>query len=69
MRSLKEDDFSLSKESAGANEERDIAPFQLRRRWEGRYDLCTPCLLVDLEFVISLDIFRKIEFVILFSHL
>ena len=42
MRSLKEDDFSLSKESARADEERDITPFQLRRRWEGRYDLCTP---------------------------
>lgn len=41
MRSLKEDDL-LSKESAGANDERDIAPFQLRRRWEGRYDLRTP---------------------------
>ena len=69
MRSLKEDELSLSKESTNANEERDIAPFQLRRRWEERYDLCTLCLLFELEFVISLDTFRKIEFVVLFSHL
>ncbi|KAJ7339358.1 hypothetical protein OS493_005752 [Desmophyllum pertusum] len=34
MRSLKGEDSSVYEESADAVEERDIAPFQLRRRWE-----------------------------------
>ncbi len=36
MRSLKEEDSVLYEERTGVNEERDIAPFQLRRRWERR---------------------------------
>ncbi|XP_078382607.1 E3 ubiquitin-protein ligase rnf213-alpha-like isoform X3 [Oculina patagonica] len=35
MRSLKEEESVLNEQpAAGANEDRDIAPFQLRRRWE-----------------------------------
>ena len=37
MRSLKEEDSVLKEQpAAGVSEERDIAPFQLRRRWEKR---------------------------------
>ena len=37
MRSLEESDSLLNEQpAAGVNGEQDIAPFQLRRRWEKR---------------------------------